>query len=100
MLDLLYVIAFFAVIFYAFGGMKKIRGFSSRMFRGGVYDWDIREIEGRVVIWRAENPDRDYSDPEAQRIIRKCIQKIHRLRDKNAPGDPEAHITKLAKLLK
>ena len=100
MTDLLHIIAFFAGIFLVFGGKKKIQKAARWFFRGRDNDFDIREIEGELVVWRGENPDKDFSDPEAQRLIAKCIKRIHRLREKNSTGDPEAHITKLAKLLK
>ncbi|MDO8560635.1 MAG: hypothetical protein Q7R91_00250 [bacterium] len=60
---------------------------------------DFGEIEKMLVVWKAQNPDKNYSHPEAQRLIRACISEIARHRSDNPHGDAEQHISKLIMML-
>ena len=55
----------------------------------------VQNIESDLVVWAAEHPGSDFSHPEAQRIIRRCIKKMNELRRQ----DPDIAEEKIAKLI-
>ena len=92
MLDILFVLAFLVSLGFVFRRLK------AKIFASTDVALTVQDIGGEVVVWAAQHPGSDFSHPEAQRIIRKCIKRMNKLRRKN-PEIPEERIAKLIKLL-
>ena len=90
MLDVIIVLVFVAalVFFFRRQRMKDLARMDESL--------TLQNIESDLVVWAAEHPGSDFSHPEAQRIIRRCIKRMNELRRQ----DPEIAEEKIARLIK
>ena len=92
MLDILFILAFLVSLVFVFRRMK------AKIFARADTSLTTQDIENDLLGWAVEHPGGDFSHPEAQRIIRKCIKRMNKLRRQN-PEIAEERIAKLIKLL-
>ena len=96
---------FFSLVLLAFGVFVMLLTPVSlfRLMKAGTFaraktSLTVQDIENDLVVWAVQNPESNFSHPDAQLIIRKCIKRMNELRHQNREI-AEERIAKLIGLL-
>ena len=87
------------MIFYVYKKTRNFKKLEREVFAAMDEECIIRNLFDELVLWKVSNLGNNWSDPEAQKIIKRHIRKIRILKDTYPEIDFEKRIVMLNRLL-